>query len=209
MTATEAQIRYEWMMRLHAKMLTYLQTYELSPIVMTLLQMRIRCGVAKPVPKKLRAAGGDMNVTYQGPLARSQRTDEVAAIERGMSFIAGLAQFYPEIRAAADPLEAVKFVFDRLGVPANIMPPDEVIRKGMKDILDSMQQNQQANTDQMSADANHKNAAAHEKMKGKGPFAGHPVNRRPLGGVPGPVQYPQLPPKPNLGPNGQVVPGMR
>lgn len=210
MTATEAQIRYEWMMRLHAKMLTYLQTYQLSPICFTILQMRIRTGAAKPMPKKLKDAGGEMNIEYQGPLARSQRTDEVAAIERGMSFLAGLAQFYPEIRAAADPLQAVKFVFQRLGVPANILPPDEVIRKGMKDILDSMQQQQQANTDQTNADANHKNAAAHEKLGGKGRSLGGSMhNSRPLGGTLGPVQYPGLPPKPALAPSGAPAPGVR
>jgi hypothetical protein len=129
MTATEAQIRYEWMMRLLGKTLAFIQSYLLGPIVTNLLANRVRCGAAKPMPKKLREAGGLMNIEYQGPLARSQRTDEVAAIERGASFIAGLAQFYPEIRAAMDPLEAVKLVFNRLGVPANILPPDEIIAR--------------------------------------------------------------------------------
>jgi hypothetical protein len=198
MTATEAQIRYEWMMRLLGKTLAYIQA-TLSQIVMTILQMRIRTKTARPMPEKLRKAGGLLNVEFQGPLARSQRTDEVAAIERGMTFLAGLAQFFPEIRAAADPLEAVKLVFNRLGIPANIMPKDEVIRQKMKEILDSMQQNAQADTNQKNADAAQKHAAAHEKMRGG--------NGAPLGGTLGPVQYPGLPPQPALSPSGRVVGG--
>jgi hypothetical protein len=151
------------------------------------------------MPAALKKAGGLMSIEYQGPLARSQRTDEVAAIERGASFIAGLAQFYPEIRAAMDPLQAVKIVFNRLGVPANILPPDEVIRAKMKEILDSMQQAQAADTKQKEADAAEKHASAKEKSGNNG---------APLGGTPGPVVYPQLPPKPNLTPAGRVVGGM-
>jgi hypothetical protein len=199
MTATEAQIRYEWMMRLLGKTLAFIQSYLLGPIVTNLLAARVRCGASRPMPKKLREAGGLMNVEYQGPLARSQRTDEVAAIERGMSFIAGLAQFYPEIRAAADPLQAVKTVFNRLGIPANILPPDEMIRKGMKTIMDSLQQAQAADTNQKNADAANKHADAKAK--------GGATNGAPLGGTPGPVVYPQLPPKPNLSPAGRVVGG--
>jgi hypothetical protein len=194
MTATEAQIRYEWMMRLLGKTLGYIQTFLLAPIVLTILQMRIRTGAAKPMPEKLRKAGGLLNIEFQGPLARSQRTDEVAAIERGATFLAGLAQFYPEIKAAMDPVEAVKIVFNRLGIPANVIPPDAILKKKMQEILDSMQQAQQADTNQKNADAAQKHASAKEKSGGG---AGA------MGGTPGPVVYPQLPPKPALTPSGR------
>jgi hypothetical protein len=125
------------------------------------------------------------------------RTDEVAAIERGATFVTALAQFYPEIRAAFDPVEAVKLVFNRLGIPANILPPDPILRKKMQEIMDQMNQSQQADTNQKNADAAQKTAAAHEKMHGISPVAG----------VPGPTQYPGLPPKPPLSPAGRVVGG--
>jgi hypothetical protein len=197
MTATEAQIRYEWMMRLLGKTLAYIQTFLLAPIVLTILQMRIRTGASPDMPKKLKAAGGLLNIEFQGPLARSQRTDEVAAIERGATFVTALAQFFPEIRAALDPLEAVKTVFSRLGIPANLIPPDAILKKKMQEITDSMQQAQQADTNQKNADAAHKHAAA-QAQASKGGAGG-------LGGIPGPVQYPALPPKPNLTPGGRPV----
>jgi hypothetical protein len=196
MTATEAQIRYEWMMRLLGKTLSYIQEYLLGPIVLNILAMRIRVGACPPMPKLLKESGGLLNIEYQGPLARSQRTDEVAAIERGATFVTALAQFYPEIRAIFDPVEAVKHVFNRLGIPAKVIPPDNVLRAKMKEISDSLQQAQQADTNQKNADAAQKTAKAHETMRGS-----------PLGGTPGPVQYPGLPPKPNLSPAGRVVGG--
>lgn len=200
MTATEAQIRYEWMMRLLGKTLAYIQAW-LADIVLTILQMRIRVGACPPMPEKLRKAGGLLNVEFQGPLARSQRTDEVAAIERFASFLAGLAQFFPEIRAAMDPLETLKLVMQRLGVPANVMPKDEIVRQNMKAFLDSMQKAQDADTNQKNADAAHKHASANEKNKGGTNGVG------PLGGTPGPVQYPGLPPSPSLSPAGRVIGG--
>lgn len=200
MTATEAQIRYEWMNRLLGMTLGFIQTYILGPIVITDLQMRIRTGNCPPMPKKLKDAGGLFNIEYQGPLARSQRTDEVAAIERLASFVAALAQFYPEIRAALDPLEAVKLVAQRLGIPASLIPPDSVLKPKMEEIIQSMQQAQQADTEQKSADAEDKKASAAVKRKTGGVSGlGGNVSKTPL-------QYPGLPPKPNLAPGtGRVV----
>lgn len=199
MTATEAQIRYEWMMRLLGKTLAFIQSYLLAPIVMDLLAMRIRCKACPPMPRKLREAGGLMNIEFQGPLARSQRSDEVAAIERGATFVTALAQFYPEVRAAFDPVEAVKHVFNRLGVPANILPPDNILRKKMQEIMDSMNRQQAADSAQKEGDAAKKHAEA--KQVSQGGNAGQ------LGGTPGPVVYPGLPPKPALSPAGRVVGG--
>jgi hypothetical protein len=51
MTATEAQIRYEWMMRLLGKTLAFIQAYLLAPVVVNILAMRIRLGACPPMPK--------------------------------------------------------------------------------------------------------------------------------------------------------------
>jgi hypothetical protein len=123
MTATEAQIRYELMNRVLGKTLTFIENDLLSPVILTLLNMRIRMKAGKPLPRIVKRM--DFIIEYQGPLARSQRTDEVAAIERGATFVAGLAQFYPKARAAFDPIKAIKHVFNRLGIPAEIQPTDE------------------------------------------------------------------------------------
>lgn len=196
MTASEAQIRYELMNRILGQTLTFIQQYILGPVILTILSMRMRIKACPPMPKKLQDAGGLVNIEYQGPLARSQRTDEVAAIERGATFVAGLSQIYPEVKATIDPLEAVKLVFNRLGIPASIMPPDSLLRKKMADILQGIQQAQQADTAAKQADANNKNAQA--KATATAPTAA---------GGPG-AGLPTLPEPARLSPGGGVIPGM-
>ena len=188
MTATEAQIRYEWMNRLLGKTLTFIESKGLGPMLLAIMHMRIRMGAAKPMPAKVKAAGGDINIEYQGPLARSQRTDEVAAIERGATFVAGLAQIFPVARAAFNPIKAIKHAFNRLGVPADIMPTDAEIDKAVKGIE---QEQQRA----MAADAAQKEAKAKESAAKAQATQGQPVP------VPG-AEYPALPPNPNLAPSG-------
>lgn len=153
MTAAEAWIRYELMNRLLGKPLTFLQSGALGPILTSIIQMRIRMGASKPMPKKARAAGGVFSIEYQGPLARSQRTDEVAAIERGATFVLGLAQGFPEVRAAFKPVEAVKHAFKRLGVPASMIPTDKEIAEGIKRIQDAQDRMMQAEAQQKEAKA--------------------------------------------------------
>ncbi len=188
MTATEAQIRYEWMNRLLGKTLAFMQSDLLGPVLLNHLAMRVRTGAARPMPDKLRKAGGLLNIEYQGPLARSQRTDEVAAIERGATFVAGLAQFYPEVRAALDPIEAVKLVFSRLGVPASVMPPDNVLRQRAQEYVSAQRQ-------AVQADANMKNAKAAKDAAASAP-----------GGNGQQTVFPSLPPRPPMDLSGRTVP---
>lgn len=188
MTATEVQVRYELMNRVLGKTLTFIQNDLLSPIILTVLAMRIRLGASQPMPKKVKAAGGLFNIEYQGPLARSQRTDEVAAIERGAAFVAGLAQFYPKARAAFDPVKAIKHVFQRLGIPTEIMPSDSEIEKAVKEITNQEKRAIAADAQAKEAKAG-KDAAATPAPSGNG--GGGPVEG---------AQYPPLPPIPPLSP---------
>jgi hypothetical protein len=187
MTATEAQIRYELMNRVLGRTLTFIQNDLLGPVILTIMAMRIRLGVAAPMPKQVKDAGGVFNIEYQGPLARSQRTDEVAAIERGAAFVAGLAQFYPKVRAAFDPIIAIKHVFNRLGIPADVIPSEEQMRKA---VAQAEAEEKRA----IAADAAQKEAKA---MKDTATTPGASGGN---GAVAAGAVYPPLPPTPPLSP---------
>lgn len=190
MTATEAQIRYEWMQRLLGKSLTALQNDALGPMILNLILMRVRLGASPPIPKKAKQAGGVFNVEYQGPLARSMRTDEVAAIERGATFVAGLSQFYPKARAAFDPIKAIKHVFTRLGVPADVIPSEAEMKAAIQGIEQAEQRAISADSSQKEAKAKRDNAEAQVRA----------------GALPQqPLVYPGLPPIPPLAPSGAVA----
>jgi hypothetical protein len=68
----------------------------------------------------------------------------------------------------------------------------------MQEIMDSMNRQQAADSAQKEGDAAKKHAEAKQVAQGGG---------NQLGGTPGPVVYPGLPPKPALSPAGRVVGG--
>jgi len=129
MTATEAQIRYELMNRLLGGTLARLQSEVLDMLVMLVYETLLREGLLPEVPasvkQKAQRGGGSLKVNYLGPLSRAQRTDEVAAIERGASFVAALTKMgliTPEqAQDSFDPDSSIREVFRLLGAPANIL----------------------------------------------------------------------------------------
>jgi hypothetical protein len=129
MTATEAQIRYELMNRVLGSTLSLLQSDVLDLIVMLCIQMLARERRLPPVPPKLKLADGKFGIEYHGPLARAQRTDEVAAIERLASFVAALAKLeFQDARDVFDPVSAVREVAARLGCPAGVLISEDKVR---------------------------------------------------------------------------------
>jgi chemotaxis protein CheY-P-specific phosphatase CheC len=188
MTAMEVQVRYEIMNRLLGKTLTFIQTLLLGPIIKSVISTLMRTGrITAEMPASVKKAGGVMTIEYQGPLARSQRTDEVAAVERWITTVYGMAQFDPRIRAAIDVKKVARYIRERLGIPADLMPTDAEMDKRMKEIDEMQARAMAAESMAKEAKANRDNAGAAQA---------------------GPVQgavYPQLPPEPHLSPSGRVV----
>lgn len=186
MTATEVQVRYEIMNRLLGKTLTFIQQF-LSAIIRACISILMRAGRLPAAPAVVEKAGGVMNIEYQGPLARSQRTDEVAAVERWVTMIYGMAQFDPRIRAAIHPKKIAEYLRERLGIPADLMPTEQEMDARMKEI------------DEMQARAVASEAQANEAKAAK-----DNAQARQAGPVQGAV-YPGLPPTPPLAPSGRPV----
>ena len=78
MTATEVQVRYELMQRLLGPTLGRLQSEFLNPIVERAFYSMLR-GNALPQMPECCNARFDLDIEYVGPLARSQKMDEVTA----------------------------------------------------------------------------------------------------------------------------------
>lgn len=141
MTATEVQVRYELMQRLLGPTTGRLETEKLNPMSWRFFAIMARRGAFKPLPGVLLdAVGGDtsaadLDVQYEGPLARAQRTIELTAQERVVSFIVGLT----EALAAVDPQKAAevwdvvkldKFIRDRAaitGIPADSLHSEDEV----------------------------------------------------------------------------------
>jgi hypothetical protein len=172
MTAAEVHARYELMNRILGSTLARIETELLSPIVKITIGHLLRAKQLPPMPDKVKklfeAGGSDFNIEYQGPLARSQRTDEVAAIERVLAFCAAQLKMgvpFPLIDATVDMPGAIRQVVKLLGTPANLLKPVEEIekaRKQMQAAQDAAMQQQQAETAAKASEAvaNHAQARA-------------------------------------------------
>jgi|TARA_B110000977_G_scaffold198054_2_gene282046 hypothetical protein len=139
MTATEVQVRYELMQRLLGPTLGRLQSEFLNPIVERAFYSMLRGNALPQMPQVLQDAGGDLDIEYVGPLARSQKMDEVTSIQRAVDGIMQLAQVNPEVLDIVDVDKAGRTISDRLGAPADILRGDEQVA----DMRQSRQQQQQ------------------------------------------------------------------
>jgi hypothetical protein len=184
MTATEVQVRYELMNRVLGSTLARLQSDLLDPLLHLVIAILARARQLPKTPAVVRDAGGDYSLEYQGPLSRAQRTDEVAAIERGAAFVAGLLKMgFEEVKDDFDPGEAVREAFKRLGVPAKVLPGEAARLKRRKARQELMMRVAQAEAARAEGEAAQQGADAVAAAQG----AGLPVPARP-----GPLVAPTL-----------------
>ncbi len=128
MTATEVQVRYELMNRVLGSTLARLTTGILDPMLRTVLGIELRAGRLPPMPEQVKKAGGEATVQYLGPLSRSQRTDEVASIERFLALDA--AAMKSGFVLAGDLVDVdgmMRAAAERLGVPAQLLRPQHEV----------------------------------------------------------------------------------
>jgi hypothetical protein len=146
MTATEVQVRYELMQRLLGPTLGRLQSEFLNPIVERAFYSMLRGQALPPMPEVLQEVGGDLDIEYVGPLARSQKMDEVTGIQRAIEGIMQLAQVNPDVLDIVDVDKAGRTISDRLGAPADILRGNEEV--GEMRQARQQQQQQQAEMEQ-------------------------------------------------------------
>lgn len=130
LTATEVSIRYQTMQRLLGSTFGRLINEYLDPFVKRVFNIMLREGRFKEMPESLVNGEGDTNIDieYVSPLARSQRMDEVQAIQGWMGFVGKMAEFYPEMLDIPDVDDASRLVAERMGVPAKAISSDEAVQ---------------------------------------------------------------------------------
>ena len=140
MTATEVQVRYELMQRLLGPTLGRLQSEFLNPIVERAFYSMLRGNALPEMPDVLQSQGSDLDIEYVGPLARSQKMEEVTSIQRAVDGIMQLAQVNQEVLDIVNVDKAARTISDRLGAPADMLLGDEQVNE----LRQERQQQQQA-----------------------------------------------------------------
>ena len=145
-TATEQAIRYELSQRLLGPTTGRLESELLNPGTWRCFALMARRQAFRPLPGVLQQAAGegssaaDLDVEYEGPLARAQRTVEITAQDRVVAFVVGYATAIAAIspaaaQAALDILKIDKMTRDRqaiTGLTADSLASDEEMQ-GIRD----------------------------------------------------------------------------
>ena len=228
MTATEVQARYELMNRILGSTLARIETNLLSPIVKMAIGHLMRANMLDPMPPSVKAKFGageaEFQIEYQGPLARSQRTDEVAAIERVLAFAGALLKMgYPLqlVMAVIDAVQAMRDVAKRLGTPANLLKPEAEAAAVLKEMAQMAARMQAAAAAKAEGDAKQAHEQAHSTMAdalaargggGGGPAPGpapggmNGAQLQPTPATPTPLVGPPFQPTMPLGPGSPPQP---
>jgi hypothetical protein len=130
LTATEVQIRWEIMQRLLGPTLGRLEHELLNADIERTFGLMMRAGALPPPPPELLGGEADIDIEYEGPLARAQRMEEVIAMDRLYSFGAVIGERKPEIWDLVDDDKAFRIRAEVLGVPASIIrsPEDPAVQ---------------------------------------------------------------------------------
>lgn len=126
-TATEFHIRMQWLRQMLGPVFGRLQSEYLQPLIERCFGIAFRAGVLGNPPQSLR--GRKFNVKYVSPLARAQKMTEVSAIDNYYAGIVEAAQIDPDVIDNIDTDKATRFRGEALGVPADIIPPMDEVKK--------------------------------------------------------------------------------
>src|SRR5262245_24297828 len=140
MTLGEVQRRLEIMQQFLAPTLARFQSEGLAPLLNRKFNLMWRAGSFPPPPQEL--AGQELDIEYEGPLARSQKAGRLAAFDQFMALSAPWAQRKPEVFDNLNDDNAFRDLAEVAGLPADYLR-DEKQRDQMRGERQQMEQMQQ------------------------------------------------------------------
>lgn len=153
-TATEIRIRYELMTRALGPTMGRLQAELLNPMIERVFNIMYRAGALGQMPENLR--GADVDIEYEGPLAKSQRLSEADAIEQLLGLAIQSSQTDPSaLDVFSDLPTALRRVGEVRGVPLDVMNSPEQIENKAKQREQMQQMAAQMGAQQQQADTAH------------------------------------------------------
>lgn len=120
-TATEISVRMQQLEALIGPTLGRLQTDMLDPIVSRTFRILMRAGALPEVPQSIIDAGGDVDIEYTSPFAKTQEASNIQALDMWLSKVANFAQVNPEVADIPNWDEAFKQLAYMDGVSAKVI----------------------------------------------------------------------------------------
>jgi hypothetical protein len=161
MTATEVHARIALLRQQLGPLFGRMQAEYLSGVINRSFMLAFRAGIFGPPPESLR--GRSFSIKYISPLAKSQKLEEVSAIQQFNGYLMTFAEFKPEVLDVADFDAQAREMADSLGVPmSTVRTTDDMqaLREARTQQQQAAQaQAQQQNIQSMAADAKFKQTA--------------------------------------------------
>ncbi len=128
MTATEVHMRAQIIRQLLGPMYGRLQSEYMVQVVNRCFGIAYRAGVLGVAPASLQ--GKTSNISFQSPMARAQKLDDVAAMDRLEAMLGNLVTLQmPGPLDKYDWDEAVRMKSDLLGVPAKLLRDEDAVKQ--------------------------------------------------------------------------------
>lgn len=129
MTLGEVQRRLEIMQQFLAPMLARFESEGLAPLILRGFGLLWRAGALPPPPPELQ--GQDLDIEYEGPLARSQKATRLAGFEEYTRLLLPIGQLRPEVWDNLDVDQVGRDLADVAGLPTDYLV-DERKRDAMR-----------------------------------------------------------------------------
>ena len=127
MTATEALIRSQEKGMLLTPTMGRQQSEALGPLIEREIDLLMQHRILPPMPDALIEAQGEYEITYESPMSRMQRAEELVGVQRTMELLTPFAQINPEVMDIFDPDALAQLTAEVSGVPMPVLrSPDEV-----------------------------------------------------------------------------------
>jgi len=127
MTATEALIRSQEKGMLLTPTMGRQQSEALGPLIEREIDLLMQHRLLPPMPEALLEAQGEYEITYESPMSRMQRAEELVGVQRTMELLTPFAQINPEVMDIFDPDALAQLTAEVSGVPMPVLrSPDEV-----------------------------------------------------------------------------------
>lgn len=162
MTATEIVKQLELIYREVGPALGQIQQEYLTPMLNRTFGLMWRAGAITQPPDVL--AGADLDIEYEGPLARAQRTGDLTALQSALAVVEAMVQFDPSVVDRVDMDAVTKEVWESAGASMRLLRSDGAVKQIQESRAQAAQAQAQAEQAQRVADVAATGAQAGKTM---------------------------------------------
>jgi hypothetical protein len=128
MTATEALIRSQEKGMLLTPTIGRQTSEALGPQIEREIDLLMFHRVLPPMPDILIEAGGEFEITYDSPMSRMQRAEELVGVQRSMELLTPFAQLDPSVLDIINKDELARLTLEVSGVPSPVINSEEAVK---------------------------------------------------------------------------------